>query len=223
VAEIIASGLVPSILEIMDEKTVEAVGAYLKENFGGGVLLLAEFDGAESPCEEEASRAVEILNARLGGAIDDHMKAKKNEKLWRARRAALPALTRLCTTVILEDVTVPRSKLPDMVDKITRISDKYHVGIAVFGHAGDGNIHPTFLTDRRNVDEIKRVNAAMAEMMRASIDLGGTISGEHGIGVDKMPFLKLEIGKAGYEIMKRMKDSLDPGGIMNPGKMFYDN
>jgi glycolate oxidase len=223
VAEITASGLVPSILEIMDDKTVEAVGAFLKESLGDGVLLLAEFDGAKSLCEEEASKALEILNGRQGGAIEDDVKGKKSAKLWEARRAALPALTRLCTTVILEDVTVPRSMLPDMVNKITRIAGKYDVGVAVFGHAGDGNIHPTFLTDRRNPDELKRVDAAIAEMMGASIDLGGTVSGEHGIGLDKMPFLKLEIGKAGYEIMKRVKGSLDPGGIMNPGKMFYDS
>jgi glycolate oxidase len=223
VSEIMASGLVPSILEIMDEKTVRAVGDYLKEEVGDGVLLLAEFDGAKSLCDEEASKAVDILTERCGGAVDSDIGDSESEALWAARRAVLPALTRLSTTVILEDVTVPRSKLPDMVGKISRISSKYQVGIAVFGHAGDGNIHPAFLTDRKNTDEIKRVEAAIAEMMYASLDLGGTISGEHGIGADKMPFLKLEIGKAGYEIMKRMKTSLDPRGIMNPGKMFYDN
>jgi glycolate oxidase len=207
----------------MDTKTVGAVGEYLGEKLGDGVLLLMEFDGAESRCDEEASRAIEVLKARETNAIDDDVKGKKGAKLWQARRAALPALTRLSTTVILEDVTVPRSNLPEMVDKIAKIAGKYQVEVAVFGHAGDGNIHPTFLTDRKNPGELKRVEAAIAEMMGASIDLGGTISGEHGIGLGKMPFLKLEIGKTGYEIMKRVKGSLDPGGIMNPGKMFYDS
>jgi glycolate oxidase len=222
VAEIIESGLVPSILEIMDDKTVEAVAAHLEEDLGKGVLLLAEFDGAKPLCQEEASKATGILNARHGGVVGGEVEAEKSEMLWAARRAALPALTRLSKTVILEDVTVPRSRLADMVGKITKISEKYDLKVAVFGHAGDGNIHPTFLTDRKNGGEMKRVEAAIGEMMCACVDLGGTISGEHGIGVDKMPFLKLEIGKAGYEVMRRLKDSLDPNGIMNPGKMFYD-
>lgn len=222
VTEIIGAGLVPSILEVMDCDTVKAVEAYLGESIGGEVLLLVEFDGAKSLCEEEASRAVEILSVKYGGVLNAEMDGGNGERLWKARRAALPALTRVSPTLILEDVTVPRSKLPDMVAKIDKIAEKYALRVAVFGHAGDGNIHPTFLTDRKNADEMKRVDAAITEMMCACIDLGGTISGEHGIGVDKMPFLKLEIGKAGYEIMGRLKASLDPRRIMNPGKMFHE-
>jgi glycolate oxidase len=222
VSEIISSGLVPSILEIMDETTVGAVEAYLKKKIGGQVLLLAEFDGPKALCDEEASKAVEILSRNHDGAVDGDVDTRKTEKLWKARRSALPALTRLSTSLVLEDVTVPRSKLAEMVNKINRISSRYGLKVAVFGHAGDGNLHPTFLTDLSRRDEMKRVGVAVSEMMRASIDLGGTISGEHGIGVDRIPYLKLELGKAGYEIMKSLKDILDPRNIMNPGKMFYE-
>ena len=222
VAEIIAQSLVPSILEIMDEKTVGAVEAYLGENLDGRVLLLVEYDGTRSICEEDASKTVEILKDKYGGTVRSDIKGSKSEKIWKARRAVLPALTRVSPTVILEDVTVPRSRLPEMVARIERISERYALTIAVFGHAGDGNLHPTFLIDRKEPDDLKRLNAGISEMMRACIDLGGTISGEHGIGVDKMPFLKLELGKAGYDIMKKLKDSLDPKSIMNPGKMFNE-
>jgi glycolate oxidase len=222
VADLIGSGLVPSGLEIMDEKTVEAVEAYLDEKLGEGVLLLCEFDGNKSVCDEDASKATEILKGKYGRDVETDDGGTDPEHLWKARRAVLPALTRLAPTVVLEDVTVPRSNLPDMVERIERIAGRYGLRIAVFGHAGDGNLHPSFLADKKNRDEMKRVGVAVSEMMRACIDLGGTISGEHGIGVDKKPFISLELGEVGCEIMRRVKSSLDPRGIMNPGKMFHD-
>jgi glycolate oxidase len=135
----------------------------------------------------------------------------------------LPALTRLRPTTLLEDITVPGSKLPAMVEEIGKIAARYDVRVAVFGHAGHGNIHPTFLTDSKDSDEMARVRSAIGEMMQACVDLEGTVSGEHGVGLDKKPYLKLEVGQAGYEVMKSLKDSLDPRGIMNPGKMFYED
>jgi glycolate oxidase len=220
VADLIGSGLVPSVLELMDEKTVGAVEDYIDEALGEGVLLLCEFDGSKSVCDEDASKSVGILEQKHGRVVERDDGSKGPERLWKARRSVLPALTRLAPTVILEDVTVPRSKLPDMVDKIERIAGRYGLQIAVYGHAGDGNLHPSFLTDRKNRDEMKRVGVGVSEMMRACIDLGGTISGEHGVGIDKKPYLGLELGEAGCEIMRRVKRSLDPKGIMNPGKIF---
>jgi len=222
VSEILGQGHVPSILEIMDEKTVTAVGAHTGEKLGDGVMLLVELDGTRAICEEDASGIREIIEGKFGGKVISDVDGGRLETVWKARRAVLPALTRLSPTVILEDVTVPRSRLPEMAARIMKVAERYALRIAIFGHAGDGNLHPTFLTDKRKHDEMKRVNAGISEMMRACIDLGGTISGEHGIGLDKMPFLKLEVGKAGYDIMKRLKTSLDHKGIMNPGKMFYD-
>jgi len=222
VSGILGQGLVPSVLEIMDEKTVTAVEAHTGEKLGDGVMLLVEFDGTAAICEEDASRTREIIEGKFGAKVIDDADGGRRETVWKTRRAVLPALTRLSPTVILEDVTVPRSRLPEMAAKIMKVAERYALEIAIFGHAGDGNLHPTFLTDKKKHDELKRVNAGISEMMRACIDLGGTISGEHGIGLDKMPFLKLEVGKAGYDIMKRLKASLDHKGIMNPGKMFYD-
>jgi len=222
VSEILGQGLVPSIIEIMDEKTVAAVKAHTGEKLGEGVLLLVEFDGTREICDEDASRAMGVIESKHGGRVMKDVEGTRRETVWKARRAVLPALSRLSPTVILEDVTVPRSRLPEMTAKIKKVADRYALRIAVFGHAGDGNLHPTFLTDKMKRDELKRVKAGVSEMMRACIDLGGTISGEHGIGVDKMPFLKLEVGRAGYDIMKRLKASVDHKGIMNPGKMFHD-
>jgi glycolate oxidase len=221
VVEIIGSGVIPSILEIVGKETTSAVENLLKGGLSSGVWLLVEFDGTKAVCEEEASKVGKMLKKNFSAVVHEGSADGDLEKAWKARREVLPALTRLAPTVILEDVTVPRSKLPIMVDKIDKIAQKYNVRIAIYGHAGEGNIHPTFLTDRKNADEMKRAKSAISEMMRECLDLGGTISGEHGIGVDKMPFLKLEIGKVGYEVMKRLKESLDPKGIMNPGKMFY--
>jgi glycolate oxidase len=221
-SEIIADGCVPSVLELMDHTTVGAVESYLKESIGGRVLLLAEFDGVRSLADEEASRALAVLKGKSGVLVDGQVESERAELLWRARRSALPALTRIAPTVVLEDVTVPRSKLRQMIQSARKAAGKYEIRIAVFGHAGDGNLHPTFLIDRRDSGQVKRLDAAISEIMGICIDLGGTVSGEHGIGIDKMPFLKLELGEAGYEIMRRLKASLDPRGIMNPGKMFYE-
>jgi glycolate oxidase len=220
VADLIGSGLLPSVLELMDEETVRAVEAYIGESLGTGVLLLWEFDGSRSVCDEDASKSIGILKEKYGRDVDADGQDAHAEKLWKARRAVLPALTRLAPSVVLEDVTVPRSRLPDMVEMIEKISRRYDLRIAVYGHAGDGNLHPSFLTDKKNRDEMKRVGAAVSEMMRACVDFGGTISGEHGVGIDKKPYIALEIGEVGCEIMRRVKSSLDPKGIMNPGKMF---
>jgi glycolate oxidase len=221
-SEIIADGCVPSVLELMDYTTVGAVESYLKESIGGRVLLLAEFDGVRSLADEEASRALAVLKGKSGALVDGQVESERADLLWRARRSALPALTRIAPTVVLEDVTVPRSKLRKMIQSAGKAAAKYEIRIAVFGHAGDGNLHPTFLIDRKDSGQVKRLDAAISEIMGICIDLGGTVSGEHGIGIDKMPFLKLELGEAGYEIMRRLKASLDPKGIMNPGKMFYE-
>jgi glycolate oxidase len=220
VADLIGGGLVPSVLELMDEKTVAAVEAYIGETLGEGVFLLCEFDGSTSVCNEDASKAIGILERKYGVDVETDKEGGGPDYLWKARRSVLPALTRLAPTVILEDMTVPRSKLPDMVEKIERIGGRYGLRIAVYGHAGDGNLHPSFLTDRKKCDEMKRVGVGISEMMRACIDFGGTISGEHGVGIDKKPYLGLELGEAGCEIMRRVKHSLDPKGIMNPGKIF---
>ncbi len=218
---IIAERLLPCTLEIMDSQATKAVAEYIGEDLGAGSILLVEFDGTKSLCQEDASKASGILQERFECDVELELEPQDREKLWRARREVLPALTRLRPIVLLEDVTVARSKLPEMVDAINLIAQKYEVEVAIFGHAGDGNLHPAYLIED-NRDALKRAKVAIAETMRACLDLDGTISGEHGIGVEKMPYLKLELGRAGYEVMKAVKNAFDPHGIMNPGKMFYE-
>lgn len=223
VSRMVGDGLLPAVLEMMDGACTRAVSGYLKESPGGDVLLLAEFDGMPSVCEENARRAARLLKDEFRAAVRIEVEPGEREKLWQARRAVLPALTRLRPKILLGDITVPRSKLPAMAEEIVRIGDKYSVQVAVFGHAGDGNIHPTFLTDGKDSDEMTRVKSALAEMMQVCVDLEGTVSGEHGVGLDKKPYLKLEIGQSGYDVMRSLKNSIDPRGIMNPGKMFFDD
>src|SRR5699024_10697075 len=143
------------------------------------------------------------------------------EQLTTARRAALSALSRLKPTTILEDATVPRSEIAKMVQAITEIAEKYGVTICTFGHAGDGNLHPTCLTDARDEEEIELVMQAFEEIFERSVALGGTITGEHGVGMMKLPFLHLKTGEAGMEVMKSIKQAIDPNHIMNPGKMLF--
>ena len=223
VSRLIGEGLRPSTLEVMDETCVRAASDYTGDDIGSGVLLLAEFDGMPSVCDDNIGRAESILKTGFRAQVRAGLGDESRDRLWRARRAVLPALTRLMPTTLLEDVTVPRSKLSAMVEEIGKITAKYSVRAAVFGHAGDGSLHPTFLTDCKDKEEMARVKSAVAEIMQVCVDLDGTVSGEYGIGLDRSPYLKLDIGQSGYEVIKSLKGSLDPKGIMNPGKMFYED
>lgn len=144
---------------------------------------------------------------------------KKKNKIWEARRKALSSLARLKPTLILEDATVPRSKIPDMMRAIQDITKKYQLTIGTFGHAGDGNLHPTILTDRRDSKEIERVEKAIDEIFEAALNLDGTLSGEHGIGTAKAKYLEREVGKGTIIYMKKLKSGIDPKNILNPHKM----
>jgi glycolate oxidase len=170
--------------------------------------------------ERDISLISQICMEEQAAQISIATNAEEALKLLTARRSALTALARLRPTTILEDATVPRSNIADMVLEINRIAEKHQVQICTFGHAGDGNLHPTATTDARNPEEIHRVEAAFEEIFEAAIRLGGTITGEHGVGLVKAPFLEWKVGSAGISIMKGIKQAFDPLGILNPGKMF---
>ena len=146
--------------------------------------------------------------------------AAEAEGLASARRAAFSALARMSPTTILEDATVPRSELGAMIAFIQQTAEKYQLRIGIFGHFGDGNLHPTFLCDERNPEEIKRVHTAFGEIFQKAIALGGTITGEHGVGLAKKGFLEDFAGKAGLDVMRSLKHTFDPGNVLNPGKIF---
>lgn len=222
VSSMIAARIIPASLEFLDQKTMRVVEAYTPIGLPLDMeaMLLIQQDGSELQVEQDVERIVDIC--KLSGAVQiDFVKnAQEGENLMVARRNALSALARVRPTTILEDATVPRSKLAEMVEQINVIAKRYHVDICTFGHAGDGNLHPTCLTDERNLEEIERVEQAFEEIFHAAIKLGGTVTGEHGVGIAKAKYLDLKIGPAGMDLMKRVKQAFDPYGIMNPGKIF---
>ncbi|KOS64096.1 FAD-binding protein [Lysinibacillus sp. FJAT-14222] len=222
VSSIIANKIIPVTLEFLDKKTIIAVEQYMKIGLSTDVeaMLLLEQDGEMHQVEQDVNEMVQI--AKVNGALftqiaKDTLEA---EQIKIARRVALSALAKLKPTVILEDATVPRSELAKMVMRINDISEKYNVNIATFGHAGDGNLHPTCLTDLRDEDEMHRVEAAFEEIFEAALSIGGTITGEHGVGEMKAPYLEWKIGPVGITVMKNIKQAFDPTNIMNPGKVF---
>ncbi|HMO64960.1 MAG TPA: FAD-linked oxidase C-terminal domain-containing protein, partial [Verrucomicrobiota bacterium] len=222
VSDIIAARIIPCTLEFLDRTTIHCVEDYAKAGLplDCEALLLMETDGHPAVVAEEAA-AMERL-ARANGALEVRVAQDDAEaaRLATARRAAFSALARVAPTTILEDATVPRSRLAEMIRFVARVAEKPRLRIGTFGHMGDGNLHPTFLTDERNHDEMLRVHEAFREIFAEAIRLGGTITGEHGIGVAKKEFLPGFAGGAQMRVMRELRRALDPAGILNPGKIF---
>lgn len=222
VSDIIAAHIIPTTLEFLDQLTIRSVEGYAHIGLPTNVeaLLLIEVDGHPVQVEEESQKIMEICRRRNAISFQIAHNDEEALKLKTARRSAFSALARIKPTTILEDATVPRSQLAPMVMKIQEIAKKYQVQIANFGHAGDGNLHPTGLTDERNAEEIQRVEAAFREIFQTTIELGGTITGEHGVGLAKKEFLKQWFDTGSMKVMRTLKEMLDPNGILNPGKIF---
>ncbi|MCO7175881.1 FAD-linked oxidase C-terminal domain-containing protein [Sporolactobacillus kofuensis] len=224
VSSIIAHKMIPVTLEFLDQDTLKAVEDFAHIGLPTDVkaILLIVQDGPKEIVDRDIHRMAELC--REEHAVDVRLAASdaEAEELATARRSALSALARLKPTTILEDATVPRSEIATMVRAIAEVAKKYKVRISTFGHAGDGNLHPTCLTDARDKEEMERVEAAFAEIFEKAIELGGTLTGEHGVGVTKAPYLEWKLGHAGIEVMKGIKQSIDPNGIMNPGKVFSE-
>ncbi|MBI4642214.1 MAG: FAD-binding protein [Deltaproteobacteria bacterium] len=221
VAAIIAQRIVPATLEFLDNFTIRTVEDYSRAGLpvDAAALLLIEVDGHPAVVAEEAEKVETIC--RKMGATQIHVARDpaERDRVWSARRSALPALAKLKPTCVLEDATVPRSKIPAMIQALEDISRRFHLPIGTFGHAGDGNLHPTILTDRRNQEEWARVEAAVDAIFEKALELGGTLSGEHGIGTAKSRFLEKEFGKGTILYSKRIKAAVDPHNILNPGKI----
>ncbi len=221
VSAIIANRIVPVTLEFMDNFTIRAVEDFSHVGLptAAAALLLIEVDGHPVQVAEDAARVEELC--RRMGAMNVRVAetARERDEVWEARRASLSALSRIRPTTVLEDATVPRSKIPEMIGSIESIARKFDLKIGTFGHAGDGNLHPTILTDRRNAEEWARVERAIDSIFEKALDLGGTLSGEHGIGTAKSRFLQNEVGRGTIAYSRRIKAVLDPNGILNPGKI----
>ena len=222
VSDIIAARIIPCTLEFLDRTTIHCVEDYAKIGLPRDceALLLMETDGHPAAVAEEAVKMEEI--ARKNGATQIRIAKDELEaaKLAEARRGAFAALARVAPTTILEDATVPRSELAKMIRCVAAVAKKYQLRIGTFGHMGDGNLHPTVLTDERNADEMRRVEQAFKEIFDEALRLGGTITGEHGVGVAKKSFLPKFAGGAQMRVMRELRRAVDPNGILNPGKMF---
>lgn len=220
---LISNGLLPSSLEVMDEKCTRSVSAHLNEGHDEGAVLLAEFDGMRSAVSAGAAMASDLLKKEFRVSAAMTADPAGSEKIWRGRYAVLTALMALRPTAIIEDITVPVGKLPALADEIDKIEARNHVQVAVFGHAGAGNLHPVFLTDGKDGEEMARVKTAVSAIRQVCVDFEGSVSEERAVGLDREPFTRLEIGQSGYEVVRSLKNALDPKGIMNPGKMFYED
>jgi glycolate oxidase len=222
VSDVIAAKIIPCTLEFLDQTTVRCVEdfAHVGLPTDAAAVLLMETDGHEAAVAEEAAAMAAIAAAR--GAIEVRAAADDAEatRLLTARRSAFSALARVRPTTILEDVTVPRSELAAMVGFIAACAARHQLMIGTFGHMGDGNLHPTFLVDERDADEMHRVELALGEIVDRTLAVGGTITGEHGVGLAKKPYLHKQLGDNSYELLKLVKHALDPDGFFNPGKIF---
>lgn len=220
VSLIIAQKIIPCTLEFLDKFTLKAVEEFRQIGLptSAQAILLIEVDGHPEQVKEESELILKICQKQQGEVFVARDEEEKN-KLWQARRDALPALARLKPTTILEDATVPRSKITEMVLSIEKIAQKYGLDIGTFGHAGDGNLHPTILTDKRDKREAQKVEKAIEEIFNKALELEGTLSGEHGIGLSKKRFLVQETGLATLNYFRRIKKAADPKNILNPGKV----
>ncbi len=222
ICEILRNRIIPSTMELLDQATIRVVENHLHMGLpvDSEALVLIEVDGPDQILDGQISRIAEICLRAGASNTDKASSPSDRDRLWRARRAISPALGQIRPGKINEDVTVPRTRIPDLIRSIRALAEKYGLIIVCFGHAGDGNIHTNIMLDRKDTDEAKRASKAVEELFRIVLDLKGTLSGEHGIGIAKSPFIELEVGAGGMEAMRRVKSALDPHNIMNPGKMF---
>lgn len=222
VVEILAQGIIPSSLELMDKIYIENIESYMPSGLplDAEAVLLIEVDGHEKALADEVGEIERICQEKGAIQIRSARSEKEREKLWEARRGAYGAIARRFPTILSEDVTVPRDKIPQAVSEVRSIAAAHKLTVAIIAHAGDGNLHASILTDEKNTEEMARVAKALPEFFKSALALGGTITGEHGIGMAKAPFLPLEAGLEGMHVMQGIKNTLDPKNILNPGKMF---
>ncbi len=222
VSAIVAAHIIPCTLEFLDRMTTRSVEEYAHVGLPTDceAVLLMETDGHPVVVAEESAQ-MEAL-ARAHGARDVRTARDEAEalQLASARRNAFSALARQRPTTILEDVTVPRSELASMVSFIAETAAGFGLQIGTFGHMGDGNLHPTFLADERDADEMHRVHEALEAIVKRTLEVGGTITGEHGVGLAKKPWLRQQVGDASLDLMRQIKGTLDPLNLLNPGKIF---
>ncbi len=223
VANIFQFGIIPTAIEFMDRITMKAVENYLNVKLPDAeAMILVEVDGNKLAVEDEAEKILGIYkkfgakNFRL--AKDD----EEANRFWIVRREALPSLKAKGGDQLEADIVVPRYFLPSYVKKIHGLADEYNLEVATYGHAGDGNLHVTIIYHKSSFDELVNANELLERFYKEAINLGGSLTGEHGIGITAAPYLNLQLGENEIELLKRIKKAFDPKGILNPGKIFED-
>ena len=222
VSEILANRIVPAKIEFVDNFVIRRIEEKMKIGLpvDANTMLLIDADGSPAAVEDEAEQILELLNK--GGAKIARMAKDEAEAntYWKARSAGFAAIYSAARTVIAEDVTVPRDRLSEFIDKLDEISKKSGFPIVLIGHAGDGNIHPSVFTNSREKEDLERLEDTLTSIFEAALELGGTLSGEHGIGLEKKRLLAKALDPRAIEIMKQFKAVLDPNNIMNPDKIW---
>ncbi|MDQ3480221.1 MAG: FAD-binding oxidoreductase, partial [Actinomycetota bacterium] len=221
VTAVVSSGVTPSLLEFMDRVTVHAVNDAFNMGFAAdaGALVLVQSDAGGDRATSEINFFADVLEKAGAMEIAVADDPAEGDLLLAARRGVLTAMERL-GTIMIDDVCVPRTKLAELIERIEVLSAECGLVIGVVGHAGDGNFHPTVVFDAQDVDQVATAKRAFDEIMRISLELGGTITGEHGVGLLKLELLEEEIGPVSLDIHRALKKALDPQGILNPGKVF---
>jgi glycolate oxidase len=221
VSRVLSSGVLPVTLEFLDRVCIDAVEGYSRIGLdrSAGALLIFGQDGDRGSIDRDMRRMADACEAEGATAVRIAASAAEAADVLQARRAVLPALSRLEPLTILEDATVPRSRIAEMVQRIQEIADRHGLTIGTFGHAGDGNLHPTAVLDPADEAAVERAHEAFAEIFEAAIAMDGTITGEHGVGLVKLRHLERQLGADHLALLRRIKAAFDPHGILNPGKL----
>jgi glycolate oxidase len=224
IRDIMSSRIVPSVLEFMDDASMRCVEAKLGLDLyrDSKALIFAEVDGHAQDVEYQCTKISEIASKHHASKFLTASNKAEEEDMWRFRRSISPALFTYAPHKINEDIVVPRSRIPEMVAFVETLQREEGLLITTFGHAGDGNIHVNLMLDKRDPEQARRARVILDRLFREVVRRGGTLSGEHGVGITKSPFVGLELGELGIDVMKRIKRSFDPKGILNPGKIFPD-
>jgi FAD/FMN-containing dehydrogenase len=223
VGAVIKSGLVPAALEIVDRRTIEAVEASVYAAGlprDAGAVLLAELDGPRDAVVREVERVRALCSEAGAARVEVARDEAERQRFWRARKGAFGAMGRLAPDLYVHDAVVPRPRLPEVLEAVCAIGDRYGLKLSNVFHAGDGNLHPNISFDRRDPDELARVVAAGEEILRTCVEAGGVITGEHGIGTEKRDFMHLLFEEVDLEPMRWLRSAFDPDGVCNPGKIF---
>jgi len=225
VYQVLSGGVIPSKIELLDNWVINSIERLQPMGLpkDAGALLLFEVDGIQEAVEKEAEEIERICREQGAREVRVAKDAEEANRYWTARRAGFAAVFSAAPTVLAEDVTVPRSKIPDFLRKMEEICKPRGIEYTVIGHAGDGNLHPSLLTDKKDPEKYAKAEEAMAEIIEAALELDGVLSGEHGIGLEKKKFLKKAMPPKAIELMKGIKRLLDPNNILNPGKIWEED